>query len=94
MQNNNQLRDLGNLQVTIHESGNCRIYCKSQDKKLYCIQPDYQSKLVLLICSRDGEPSHEVHNDYTFGIRKFTKEQLENWDAKALKELYKQSVGE
>lgn len=44
-----------------YDRGNVRCYFK-QDKTLYCIQPDYRNLPELLICSRDGEPSHPVYN--------------------------------
>lgn len=45
------------------DSGNCRVYYK-KGPRLFCIQDDGawgRRKLVFCVCSRDGEPSHEVN---------------------------------
>lgn len=41
------------------DNGNCRVYYKD-GAKLYCWQNDGFPKWAFYICSRDGEPSHEV----------------------------------
>lgn len=41
------------------DSGYIRAYF-THDRKLYCIQPGHSLLPELLVCSRDGEPSHAV----------------------------------
>ncbi len=55
-----------NLQFKSYDKGFVRAYFK-HEKILYCIQPGFHYLPELLICSRDGEPSHPVQNpiEYT-----------------------------
>lgn len=60
------------LELKYHstDSGDCRVYYKSCDKTiklLYCLQKDYDT-YKLYICSRDGEPSHEVNDINNYKI--------------------------
>lgn len=44
-----------------HDPGNCRTYYRrDQSRRLYCLQAGYGHEFDWLICSKDGEPSHEV----------------------------------
>jgi len=47
------------LKFKEYDRGNVRAYF-THDKQLFCIQPNYT--VELLVCSRDGEPSHQVEN--------------------------------
>jgi hypothetical protein len=51
------------LKFKEYDRGNVRAYFK-RDRKLYCIQPN--QTIELLICSRNGEPSHPVDNPDQF----------------------------
>lgn len=44
------------------DNGNCRVYYKSA-KALYCWQLASRDAFELLVCSRDGEPSHNANPD-------------------------------
>ncbi len=54
------------LKFKRYDRGFVRAYF-THGKQLYCIQPNWT--VELLICSRDGEPSHEAENHMEF---KFT----------------------
>lgn len=41
------------------DNGNCRVYYR-RGKSLYCYQLDRPGVFQFFVCSRDGEPSHEV----------------------------------
>lgn len=49
------------MQFDAEDNGNCRVYYRDE-KRLYCWQmDDYRAKTFrFYVCSRDGEPSHEV----------------------------------
>lgn len=48
------------LKLRNTDNGNCRVYYTSDDKRLYCFQESFRGRFELLVCSRDGEPSHTV----------------------------------
>lgn len=57
----------------LHEdNGNCRVYYRDErNSLLYCYQDDGswgRTEFKLYICSRDGEPSHEVPLDASFPL--------------------------
>jgi hypothetical protein len=56
-----------NLVFKSYNNGFVRAYFKNE-KTLYCIQPGHHYLPELLVCSRDGEPSHpnEDRINYTF----------------------------
>jgi uncharacterized OB-fold protein len=55
-----------NLKFKRYDSGFVRCYF-THNTTLYCVQAGYNYLPELLICSRDGEPSHPVENpiEYT-----------------------------
>lgn len=42
------------------DNDNCRVYYKSGSGLVYCFQEDRPGVFTLYLCSRDGEPSHEM----------------------------------
>lgn len=48
------------LKLVNTDNGNCRVYYKSEAKRLFCFQESSRGRFELLVCSRDGEPSHPV----------------------------------
>lgn len=56
-----------NLKFKSYDNGFVRAYFK-HEKTLYCVQPGLYYLPELLICSRDGEPSHPVEDcaQYSF----------------------------
>lgn len=41
------------------DNGFCRVYYK-RERRLFCWQEDRPGVFTFYVCSRDGEPSHEV----------------------------------
>lgn len=56
-----------NLKFKSYDSGFVRCYF-THEKTLYCVQAGYNYLPELLICSRDGEPSHPIEDcsQFTF----------------------------
>lgn len=58
-----QKRDKLGVIYSHEETGLCRLYYRPadrKDKRLFCTQGIHPDSLSWYICSRDGEPSHEV----------------------------------
>ena len=55
------------LKFKSYDSGFVRCYFKSS-KGLYCVQAGYNYLPELLVCSRDGEPSHPVEDCAQFSF--------------------------
>jgi len=51
------------LKFKEYDRGNVRAYFK-HGRELYCLQPNYT--IELLVCSRDGEPSHQVDDGINY----------------------------
>jgi len=57
-----------NLVVTHADTGNERVYFKEvglknmRHPRIFCTQTNWVGEMVMYACSRDGEPSHVVHN--------------------------------
>jgi len=56
-----------NLVFNSYNNGFVRAYFK-HEKILYCVQPGHHYLPELVVCSRDGEPSHLIEDsiNYTF----------------------------
>lgn len=55
------------LKFKSYDSGFVRAYFK-HDKTLYCVQPGMFLLPELLVCSRDGEPSHPVEDGINYTL--------------------------
>ncbi len=84
-----------------HDSGFARVY-GTHNRKLYCIAEGYHNYgfMGLFLCSKDGEPSHQVKLDsYEFaGIDKEVIEQItirseEGWGDNQLMKMLGKEVG-
>jgi hypothetical protein len=42
------------------DNGYCRAYYKGPNRSLYCFQEAARGTYELLVCTRDGEPSHPI----------------------------------
>lgn len=50
-----------------YDNGFVRAYFK-HDKTLYCVQPGHDYLPELMVCSKDGEPSHQVENAVSYTL--------------------------
>ena len=50
------------VRYTHADRGVYREYYRADDRTVYCRQENFPERYAWYICSRDGEPSHEVHN--------------------------------